>query len=133
MNIIWILQILIKMKQLISQFLIKGWFRNISCLLTLLSYSQSRKIADVYLVLIHCWAIPNPKTLLTYTLSCYIAELFPSLKHCADILYLVMLLKCSQSWNTDDVNSVLLHCWAVSNLIILLGNILSIAELFLIL
>ena len=33
-------------------------------------------IADVYLVLLHCSAIPNPKTLLTYTLSYYIAEMF---------------------------------------------------------
>ena len=76
-------------------FTILKHFWVISCLITMLSYSQFWNPADVYPVIIHCWNAPNVETLLTYTLSYYIAELFPIFKQCWRIPWLFALLSCS--------------------------------------
>ena len=70
-----------------------GW--SLHCLIILLSYSPSKKNANVNVVLLHCCDIANLRTLLTYTLSCYMAELIPILKHCWPIPSHVLLLMCS--------------------------------------
>ena len=81
--------------------------------ITLLRCSQSWNTANVYTVLLHCWAVPKLETLVTYTLSYYIAEIY-------------------QCWTIADLYLVILHCCTVPNLITLLSHILSyyIAELF---
>ena len=73
-------------------------YRSITCLntlvgsvrylITLLKQSLFYYIVEVYLILlhcwaiqktlIHCWAIPSPNTLLRHTLSYYIAKPFPN-------------------------------------------------------
>ena len=63
-------------------------YRSIPCLntllgsvlhlFTLLKYSLFDYIVELYPTILHCWAIPNPKTLLRYTLSYYMAEQFPN-------------------------------------------------------
>ena len=55
------------------------------------------KNTDVLPVLLHCWAVPNLETLLTYTLSYYIAELFLILEHCWVIFCFNTILCFSQT------------------------------------
>ena len=100
---------------------------RIHCLFRLLRCSQSQNIADVYLVFLHCWAIPNPKTSLMYFLYFYNAEMLAMLNYCRRIPWLFRLLRFSQSWNL-----VILHCWIVPNFLNLMSHTLSfyIAELF---
>ena len=61
----------------------------------LLKSSQSLNLDDVQLVFLLCWAVPNLKTMLTYTLSYYMLELFLILKHCRCVLCHNTLLKSS--------------------------------------
>ena len=76
--------------------IIKHW-GCIPCFITLLGYSQSQNISDVYLVSIPRWAIPFLKTLLIFTC-------------------LITLLRSSQSWNNADVYPVLSYGWKLPNL-----------------
>ena len=46
---------------------------------------------------LHFWAIPNFSTLLSYTQSCHIVEVYPTLKHCWAINCLRTLLNCGRS------------------------------------
>ena len=81
----------------------------------MLRCSQSWKIADVYLVLLHCWAGPSFIRLLSHILSFYLAELFPISKYCWCVPCIITLLKSSQSWNIAEVLPVSWHCRAVPN------------------
>ena len=103
------------------------------CLITLLRCSQSRKIADVYLVILRCWAVC--KFSFFWRISCFVTLLsrFPSYNyaeahlnllhccenlicnHCWRIPFLVTLLSCSQLWKTADVFPLFLQNLAVSN------------------
>ena len=98
----------------------------------MLKSSRSWNLADVYLVLVHCWDIPNLKTLLSDILSYYNAELFRILKQCRCMPCHKTLLKISQPWNIADVYFVFLHRWAVLNPIMFVSYNLSYynAELF---
>ena len=81
--------------------------------------------AEVYHVLLLCWATPNIITLLRYTLPHYIAGLHPILTKCSGESNLITLLS----------NSNFMHGWAIPNLNTLWTYTLSYysAELFLML
>ena len=122
----------------------------ILCHPKMLSSSTSYNIVEACLVLLRCWAIPNPKILPTYGLSHYIAQLFLTLepcwcipclitvlrfswyKKCCCLSCLITLLSYFQSWTFADVDNVFLLCWDVPSLGALLTYTLFwfIAELF---
>ena len=103
---------------------LKHCWRN-TCLVTLLLCSHSWNIAKAQLILLLFWTVPKFETLLTYTLSCYIAEKIPIWKHCECIFYSFTLLRSSQPWNIADVKRVLLSCCSAPTLETLLRPILS--------
>ena len=73
----------------------KCW--RISRLVAMLSCSQFENFLNVYLIVLHCWEVPNLETLLTYSLSCYIASW-------------------SQFWNIANAYPIVLHNWEVPTL-----------------
>ena len=84
-----------------------------TCLVPMMRSSNFRNIADVYRVLLQCWALPSNKNLLRCTLSFYISEKFPILKHWWRITCLVTVLSCSHFWNFANINLIFLLCWVV--------------------
>ena len=104
----------------------------IICLVTLLSFFPFYNIAEAYFFFLLCWDVLNLETLLMYTLTCYIAELFSILKHCWWIrcliwkapnleIFLLYYLSCYiaelfPSYNIAEAYFILLLCWDVLNL-----------------
>ena len=123
---------------------------------TLMTNTFSYYLAELSLILQHCWVknrcLPyntllksSQSCLLRYPLSYYIAEsltiadvpclitlLSWILKHCWVVSCLITRLSYSQFWNNADVYPVIIHCWNAPNLGALLTYTLSycIAELF---
>ena len=75
--------------------------------------------------LIYCPVFPSPKTLLRYTRSFYIAELFPISIPCLGRFCSIKLLVYSHFYHFADVYPVSLLCWAIPYLSALSNYALS--------
>ena len=71
---------------------------------------QSWNLADVDLVILHCWAVLNLMTLLRHALCYYAAEMFAILKHGRRFPCATTRLSYNLSYYNVEILSILKHC-----------------------